>query len=159
MNTIIELAEDHFAGCSLEHAGDRDIDCLRDHPARVIDHHHRTVIQVSDSLIVFLALFKDKDAHRFAGEYNRLQRIRELVDVENLNAPQLGHLIEVEVIGHDLAAVDLSEFDELKIDFANLGEVIFDDADFEVRDLLDALQDVETTATAIALQPGSVEPR
>src|ERR1035438_1935640 len=55
VHALIVLAEYHFTGGSLQHARDRDVDGLRNHSPGVVDHYHRTVIQVGDALIVFLA--------------------------------------------------------------------------------------------------------
>ena len=61
-------------------------------------------------------------------------------------------LIQVEVVGDDLAFVQLGQFDQLEIDFTDTGEIIFHDLDIERRDFLQPLQDVETAAASVALE-------
>src|SRR6476660_7723563 len=61
-----ETAEDHLAGGGLQHAGHGDVGVLADQPARIIHYHHRAVVEISHTLVVFLALFQDEYAHRFA---------------------------------------------------------------------------------------------
>ena len=50
------------------------------------------------------------------------------------------------------AFVDLGQFDQLQIHFAHGGEVVFHDLNLQGSDLLQALQDVETAASAVALE-------
>src|ERR1035441_3686085 len=57
---LLHLAEDHLAAGGLQHAGDGDLDRLADHLAGVIDHHHRSVVQVADALVELLALFENQ---------------------------------------------------------------------------------------------------
>ena len=61
-------------------------------------------------------------------------------------------LIQVEVVGDDLAFVQLGQFDQLEIDFTDTGEIIFHDLDIERRDFLQTLQDVEPAAASVALE-------
>src|SRR5262249_13025428 len=116
-----------------------------------IDYHHGAVIEICDALVVLLALFENEDAHGLAGQHDRLERVGEFVDVEHLDAVKLRDLVEVEVVGDHLAVVDLGELDQLHIDLAHVGKIFFDDLHVEVRHLLNALEDVETAASAIAL--------
>jgi hypothetical protein len=39
----------------------------------------------------------------------------------------LGHFVEVEIVGDDLAIVDLGQLDELHVHFADVGEILFHD--------------------------------
>ncbi len=151
VHPLVELTEDHFAGGSLQDAGDGNVDGLRDHLLGVIHHHHRAVIQVGHSLVVLLAFLEDEDPHGFARQYDRLQRIRQLVDIEHLDAVELGYLIQVEIVGDDLTVVNLGQFDQLHIDFPHVRKVLFDDLHVEVCHFLNALQDVEPAASAVAL--------
>ncbi len=148
---LVELAEDHLPGGGLQHAGHGDVDGLRDHPLGVVHHHHGAVVQVSHALVVFLALLQNEDPHGLAGQHDGLQRVGQLVDVQHFDAVQLGHLVEVEIVGDDLAVVDLGQFDQLHVHFAHVREVVFHDLHGQVRHLLDALQDVQAAAAAVAL--------
>src|SRR5438128_237622 len=56
-------AKDHLARRRLEHARHRDVGCLAYEATGVVNDHHRTVIEIRDALIVFLAFFEDKDTH------------------------------------------------------------------------------------------------
>ena len=84
VHAIVKAAEDHFTGGGLQNAGDRNIDGPRDHLLGVVHHHHGAVVQIGDALVVLFAFFQNKDAHGFAGEYDRLQRVGQLIDVQNL---------------------------------------------------------------------------
>src|SRR5215831_7063101 len=151
VRALVILAENHLPGRSLQHTGYRDIDGLGDHALGVIDHYHRAIVQVGDALVVLLPFLEDKHAHRLARQYDRLQGVGQFVDVQHLHAMQLRHLIEVEIVGDDLAVVDLGEFDQLHVDLARLGEILLDDLDVEVGHFLNTLQDVQAAAPAIAL--------
>src|SRR4029077_3377060 len=87
----------------------------------------------------------------FARQHDGLQGIGELVDVQDFNAVQLGNFVEVEIVGDDLAVVNLGQLDQLHIDFAHVREIILHDLHVEMGHFLDALQDIETAAAAIAL--------
>src|SRR5207245_11401743 len=93
-----------------------------------------------------------EDAHPVSGQDHRLQRVGQLVDVQHGHAPELGDLVEVEVVGDDLAAHAPGELDELEVDLAHLGEVGLDDLHRDVGDLLHLLQDVESAPAAVALE-------
>src|SRR5487761_2140719 len=143
VRSFVEAPEDHLAGGGLQHAGDGDVDGLGDHFARDVDHHHGTVVQVGDALVILLSFLEDKDAHQFSGEYNRFQGVGQVVDIQNLHAMQLGHLVQIEVIGDDLRIVDLGQFDELHIDVPDVGKVVLEDLNVQLRHLLDALKHVQ----------------
>src|ERR1700730_14502522 len=99
MNPIVKAAENHFAGGGLKNASDGNVDGARDHLLGVVDHHHGAGVQISDALVVLFAFFQNKDAHSFTGEYNRLQRIGQLIDVQDVDAVQLRHFIQIEIVG------------------------------------------------------------
>src|SRR5579864_5336865 len=150
MVTVIELAEDHFASGGLQHAGDSNIDRFGNHALGVIYHHHSTVIEVRHALVVFLALFEDEDAHGLAGEHDGLEGVGERVDIQNFDSVQLGDFVQIEIIGDDFAIVNFGQLDQFHVDFADVREVVLDDLHVEVRHFLDALQNIETAAAAIA---------
>ena len=70
-----------------------------------LDHDHRAVVQVADALAGLLALLDDLDAHLLAGVDDRLHRVGQLVDVQDPDALQLRHAVEVVVVGEDGGAV------------------------------------------------------
>ena len=152
MNPVVKAPEDHFTSGGLQDAGDGDVDGSGDHFFGVIDHHHGAVVKIGDALVVLFALLQDKDAHGFAGENDGLEGVGKIVDVEDLHAVELGNLIQIEVVGHDFAAVDLGEFDQLHVDFGNVGEVVFEDPHVQLGHLLNALEDVESTAPAVSFE-------
>src|SRR5579883_1006929 len=151
VHPLIVLAENHLAGGRLEHAGDGDVDGLRDHLLGVVHHHHGAVVEVGHALAVLLALLENEHPHGLARQDNGLQRIRQLVDVQHLDAVELRDFIEVEIVRDHLAVVDLGQLDQLHVDVADVGEIVLDDLHIEVRHLLDALQNVEPAAAAVAL--------
>src|SRR5208283_3235665 len=95
---------------------------------------------------------QDEYAHDFAGQNDGLERVGQFVDVEHGHALQLGDFVEIEIVGEDLALVELGQFDELHVDFADGGEVVFHDLDLDRRHFLKTLQDVEAAASAIAFE-------
>src|SRR5581483_1658784 len=94
---------------------------------------------------------ENEHTHQFTGKNDGLEGVGQFVDVEDLDAAEVRDLVEVEIVGHDLAVVDVGEFDQLHIDFANLGKVFEHNLHFDIRHLLNALEDIEAAATAVAL--------
>src|SRR5208282_2056546 len=149
---LIPFAKDHLAGGGLQHRSHRNVDGLADHLARVIDDHHGAVIEIGDALVVFFAFLQDEYPHHFAWQNDRLERVGQFVDIEHGYALELGDFVEVEVVGDDLAFIELGQFNELHIDFANTGEVVFHNLDLDGSSFLETLQNVEAAASAIAFE-------
>ena len=122
-----------------------------DHLACVVDDDHRAVIEIGDALVVFLPFLEDEDLHDLARQDDRLQRVRQLVDVQHFDAAKLRDLVQIEVVRDDLALKRARQLDQLQVDFAHVREVHVGDRDVHARHLLDLLQDVEAAAAAIAL--------
>ena len=145
-------AEDHLSGSRLQHAGDGRLDGLADHLARVVDNHHRAIVQISDALIEFLPLFQDEHLHRFAGQVNRLQRVRKLVDIEYLHTAELRNFVQVEIVRHNLRLQLFGQLDQLHIDFANRRKVVLEELHCDSRHFLNPLKNVEAPPAAVAFQ-------
>ena len=77
------------------------------------------------------------------GQGHGLHGIRQVVDVQHLDALEFRDLVQVEIVGDDLGAELLGQGDQLAVHFADLGEVLFGDPDLHVAHLLDPVQDVE----------------
>ncbi len=92
---LLVPAKDHLSSRRLQHAGDGRLDGLANHLARVVDDHHRTVVQISTTLIEFLSFFQDEDIHGFARQVQGLAGIGKLVDIENLHQAKLPNLVTV----------------------------------------------------------------
>src|SRR5260370_19548405 len=152
MDAVVKPAEIHFAGGGLKNAGDGYIDSTRDHLLGVVHYYHCAIVQIRDSLVVLFAFLENEDAHRFTWQHNRLQSIGQLVDVQDVDAVKLGDLVQVEIVGNDLAVVHLGEFDELHVHFRDVGKIILENLNVELGHLLDALQNVQAAAAAIALE-------
>ena len=138
VHPLVEPAEYHFTGRGLQDAGDGNVDGAGDHLLGVVHHHHGAVVQVGHALVVLLAFLQNEDPHGLARQHDGLQRVGQLVDVQHLHAVQLRHFIEIEIVGDDLAVVDLGQLDQLHVHFRNVGEIILQNLDVELRHLLDA---------------------
>src|SRR5208282_2128989 len=141
-----------LSGGGLQDRSHGNVDGLANHFARVINDDHSAVIEIGDALVVLFSFFKNKYAHDFAREDDGLERVGQFVDVQHGHTLELGDFIEVEVVGDDLAFVKLGQFDELHIDFADAGEIVFHDLDLDRSRFLQTLQDIEATASAIAFE-------
>lgn len=86
MRALVETAENHLARRSLQNAGDGDVDRLRDHAFGVIYHHHGSVVEVRDALVVLLAFFEDEHSHEFTGQHDGLEGVGEFVDIQNFHS-------------------------------------------------------------------------
>src|ERR1700722_13793663 len=150
--SLIPLAKNHLSRRGLQDRGDRNVDGLTNHFARVVDNHHSAVIQIGNALVVFLAFFQYEHLHNLARQHDRLQGICQFVDVQHRDTLQLRYFIEIEIVGDDLAFVELSQFNQFQIDFADCGKIIFHDLNLYRSDLLQALQNVEAAASTIAFE-------
>src|SRR6185503_19673865 len=126
-----ETAEDHLAGSSLQHAGHRNVGVLADQTARIVDHHHRAIVEIGHALIVFLAFLQDENPHRLAWEYDRLERICQLINIEHADSAQLGDFVQIEVVGDDHRVELFAELDQFQINFAHGGKVSLYDLNVE----------------------------
>src|ERR1035438_2395218 len=149
---LIPLAENHLACSGLQHRGYGDVDRLANHLARIIDDHHGSVVEIGDALVVLFAFLQNKYPHDFAGQDDRLERVGQFIDIEHSHPLQLGHLIQIEVVGQNLAFVDFGQLDRLHVDFADARKVIFHNLNLDRGSFLQPLQDVEAAASAIAFQ-------
>src|SRR5712691_6625159 len=151
MHPLVETAEDHLSRGSLQDAGHGDVNGLRNHLPRVVHHHHGAVVKIRHALVVFFSFLQDEDAHGLPWEYDRFQGIGQLVDVQYLDAVELGDFIEVEIVGHDFAIVDFGQLDQLHVYFADVREIVFNNLNRQLGYFLDALQHIEATPPAVAL--------
>ena len=71
--------------------------------------------------------------------HDRFQRVRQLVDVEDIHTAQLRDLVQIEVVGNDLALERATELDQLQIHLTHVGEVDVGDHDVDAGHLLDLL--------------------
>ena len=151
-STFIPLAENHLSGGRLQNGSDRDVDRLANHLPRVVDHYHGAVVQIRHALVVFLAFFEDEHLHDLARQDDGFEGVRQFVDIQHFDALQLRDLVQIKVVGDDLAFIDFSQFDQLQVDFADGGEIVFHDLDLQRGHFLQALKNVETAAAAVPFQ-------
>src|SRR5438445_7814532 len=76
------LREDHPAADGLQHAHDAHRELARKMPRAVLDDDHRAVLEVSDTLTLFLSLLDHAQGDLVAGEHYRTDSLRERVHVE-----------------------------------------------------------------------------
>ena len=144
------LGEDHPSGDRLQDPGDRDVDVPVDVSRAALDHDHRAVVEEADALAGLLALLDDPHPELLARQDRRLDRVRERVDVHDPDALQLGHAVEVEVVGQDDPAPRPGQRHELGIDLGDVGDVVLDDLDGRRRLLLHPGQDLQAAPSAVA---------
>src|SRR5213078_2148064 len=65
--SAVHSSENHAAGRRLQDAGDRDGNFLADVLPTLLDHDHRAVVEIADSLADLIARLDDPHWHRFAG--------------------------------------------------------------------------------------------
>src|SRR5713226_1803136 len=150
--TLVPFSENHFSGGGLQNRCYRDIDGLADHLSRVVHHHHGSIVEIGHALVVLFAFLQNENFHGFAGQDNRFQRVSQFVDVQHGHSLQLRDFVQVEIVGDDFAFIQLGQFDQFQIHFADRGEIIFDDLNLQGRDFLQTLQDVEAAAAPVSFQ-------
>src|SRR5205814_9014830 len=112
----------------------------------------RPVVEVRDALVVLLALLQNEDAHRLAGQHDGLQGVRQLVDVQDLNAVELRDLVQLEVVRDDDAVELFGEFEKFEVNFLDRLNVRVNDLYVERGVRLKAVEHVESAASALALR-------
>ena len=65
---------------------------------------------------------------------------------------KLRDLIQVEVVRHDLAFMNLAQFDKLHVDIADVREIFFENLHGNLRHFLKPLKNIESAPAAVALQ-------
>ncbi len=65
---------------------------------------------------------------------------------------QLRDFVQVEIVSDDLTVVNFGQFDQLHVHFGNVGKIVFQNLNIELRHLLDLLQNIQAAAPAVALQ-------
>ena len=136
----------------MQHRGDDHADRLIDIAPSVLDHDHGAVIEVGDTLILLLPLLDDLHVHLLAGNDDRLERVREVVEVEDADAFELGDAIEVVVVGHDREASLLRQLDQLHVDLVELRNVVVDEFDVDEWLFLQGVEDLEAAPSTVAAQ-------
>src|SRR3989442_186013 len=149
---FLVLAEDHLPGGGLQDAGDGNVDRLRNHLFGVVHHHHGAVIEVGDPLVIFLAFLEDEDPHDLTRQNDGLERVGELIDVQNREPLELRDLVQVEIVGDDFRLVQFCELNQLHVHVASLREVVLHNLHLHRAHLLHPLQDIESASPAVSLQ-------
>src|SRR5438270_4328917 len=145
-------SEDHAARRRLQHRGDDHADRLIDIAPAVLDHDHGAVIEVGNPLVLLLPLLDALHVHLLAGDDDRLERVGEIVEVEDADPFELRDAIEVVVVRHDREAPLLRQLDQLHVDLVELGDVVVDEFDVDERLFLQGVQDLEAPPPAVAAQ-------
>src|SRR6202158_4337119 len=142
--------EDHPPGCRLQHGGHDHPDRLVHIAAAVLDHDHGAVIEVGDSLVLLLPFLDHLDVHFLAGDDHRLERVRQVVQVEDAYAFELRHPVEGVIVGHDRGVPPGCQLDQLHVDFGDLGNVLVDELDVDERFLLQQVEYLQPTPSPVA---------
>ena len=120
--------------------------------AAAFDDDHRAVFQVADALPRLFARLDDADLDAFARQEHGLERIGDVVEVDDGDVVQLGDLVQVVVVGDELALEVLGQGNELQVDrlAGELGQVAVEDLQVDGRIGPQAVEDVEPAAAAAA---------
>ena len=84
------------------------------------------------------------------GKNDRFDGVCQFIDVENAHALQFGNSIQVVIICDDGGAHLPAQIDQLFVDLLRLCRVLIEKLDFDIRDLLQAVQDFEPSPAAIS---------
>ena len=139
----------------MQHAGDGDIDGLVDVVAAVLDDDHRAVFEVAHALPRLFAGLDDADVDVLAGQEDGLQGVGQIVEVDDRHALQPGHLVQIVVVGDQLALQVLGQDDQFQIDrlTGELGQFVLED--FQILGVCgpQPVEDVQAAAAAAAAKP------
>ena len=148
----VDPAEDHPAGAGLEDAGDGQADRLAQVVGPLLGDDHRAVVEVADPLARLLAALDQLDGQALARQDDRLHRVGQVVEVDDLDALEPGDLVQVVVVGDDLAAEvlgqDTRRWSTSRI-AGELGDLGVVDLDLDAGRLLEPVEDVQPAAAAV----------
>src|SRR5256885_5343780 len=144
--------EDHPPGRRLQHRRDDDPDGLVHVAPAVLHHDHGAVIQVGDPLVLLFPFLDHLDVHLLTGDDDRLERVGEVVEVEDANPFQLRHPVEVVIIRHDGGGSGLFQLDVRHVDFSDIGHVLVDKFNVDQWLFLQQVEDLEAATSAVAAQ-------
>ncbi len=90
-----------------------------------------------------------------AGQEDRLQGVGQVVEVDHAHAVQPGDLVEVVVVGDQLAFEVLGQGDQLQVDrlAGELGQFAVVDLQVDLGIVAQLVEDVQAAAAAAAAQP------
>ena len=108
----VGLAENHAASAVLQHAGHFNFHFLPDHVTAMFTDNHRAVIEIANSLAVRFAFLDEVNSHVLAGNVFRLEGIRDIVEVNDVDLLHAGDFIQIHIVGDDAAADELGYFDQ-----------------------------------------------
>ena len=102
----------------------------------------------ADALAGLLALLDDLDAHLLAGQEGGLHRVRQLVEVHDAHALELGDPVEVVVGGQDRGAAGPRQGDQLGVHGLDLGRVLVGQLEVDAVVLLEHREHLEAAPAA-----------
>ena len=128
---------------------------LVDAVAARLDDHHRAVFEIAHALARLFAGLDDADLDVFAGQEHGLQGVGQVVEVDHRDALQPGDLVEVVVVGDQLALQVLGQRDQLQIDrqAGELGQIALVDHQLDVGVAAEPVEDVQPAPAAAAAEP------
>ena len=110
-----EFAENHFSGGRLKRACYRDDNIFADFAAGLLDNHHRAVVEITDTLLRFFARLYDANLHIFSGQGNGLERVGQVVYIQDVHLSHGGNLAEVIIRCYESSAAVLGEGNQLLV--------------------------------------------
>jgi hypothetical protein len=119
----------------------------------VLGDDHRAIVEVADPLALLLAPLEELDRKKLARQDDRLHRVGQIVEVDDVDALEFCDLVEIVIVGHDPAPQVLGQHDKPLVDLADSLEVRnirVVDADLDPGRLLQAIEHIEPAAAPIA---------
>src|SRR2546423_2342582 len=144
--------EDHPPGSGVQDGGHDHPDRLVHVAAPILDHDHGAVIEVRDSLVLLLAFLDHLDVHLLAGNHDRFERVREVVQVEDAHTFELRDAVQVVVVRHDGGVPLRRQLGQLHVDFGDLGNILVDELDVDERLLLQQVEHLQPAPSAVSAQ-------
>src|SRR5947209_13033630 len=88
-----DAAEYHSPSRGLQHAGDRDSYFLADGSPTLFHDDHGAIVEIANPLADLIARLDQPDIEDLAGQSHRFEGVGHLIQVDDLNALQLGNLV------------------------------------------------------------------
>src|SRR5208283_5538582 len=123
---FFQLCKYHSSSCSLQNTRDRYLNILPDKFPGIFNYDHSAIIKVGNTLVVFLPFFDNKQVQDLSREHYRLEHICKFIDIQYCHALQLRHLVQVEIIGDNLAVKKTCQGNKFGIHLFYVREILFD---------------------------------
>jgi len=130
--------------------------CYRDlnraiHKLTAILHDdHCAIIQVPNSLTQFFTILHDFNLNLFSWQEDWLDRVRQLIDIQDFDSLEFGYPVKIKIVGNDWAMQITRQFHKFSINICDTFNIGIDNIDGDRSILLQTVEDLKSTTPTVA---------